>query len=186
MKIKAILNKIFDLVLNFLISFMIICLIIAMYSFINLKILNNKYTNFFGYTYFEILSGSMEKEISVGDYVFVKITKDVKENDIISFTFEDDVITHRVISIDGEKIITKGDNNNVSDDAITKNEIIGKVLFIGDSYGKYVDVFTEPIVFISFFVTIILFNIAFSKDNQSKERSVRNVENKKKQEENET
>ena len=63
MKIKAILNKIFDLVLNFLISFMIICLIIAMYSFINLKILNNKYTNFFGYTYFEILSGSMEKEI---------------------------------------------------------------------------------------------------------------------------
>lgn len=176
MKIKAILNKIFDSILNILIIFMVVCLIVAMYSFINLKVLNNKYTNFFGYTYFEILSGSMEKEIMVDDYVFVKITKDVKENDIVSFIYEDEVITHRIISMDDKKIITQGDNNNVEDEAITKNEIIGKVVFIGDSYGKYAKVFTEPIVFISFFVTIILFNIAFSSDKDKKERSVKNVE----------
>ena len=35
-------------------------------------------------------------------------------------------ITHRIIEIDGDKVVTKGDANNVPDAEISKNDIIGK------------------------------------------------------------
>ncbi len=65
-------------------------------------------------------------------------------------------------------IITKGDANNTEDAAITEEQVIGKVVFVGKEYGKYVKVITEPVVLISFFVTIILFNIALSSDKKER------------------
>lgn len=165
---KNIISKIFNCILNILIGLVFICLVFATYNFINLNILGNNYTNYFGYTYFEILTGSMKDAINVDDYVFVKITKDVKKDDVISFVVGGDVITHRVIE-DDDEIITKGDANNTVDEPITEEQVIGKVIYVGKEYGKYFKVITEPIVLISFFITIILFNIALASDK--KERS---------------
>ena len=104
----------------------------------------------------------MEDEIQVGDYVFVKITKDVEEKDIISFVDNEDVITHRIVKIDEDEIITKGDNNNATDEPINKNQVIGKVVYIGKSYGKFLNVVTNLYVFIPFFATILFFSLAMS------------------------
>lgn len=164
-----ILNKISNLIINVMIFIVFVLLIFAIYNFIQLNVLKNRYVNYFGYTYFEIQTGSMESVISKDDYVFVKITKDVKENDIISFFAENDIVTHRVVYIDSESVVTKGDANNAKDKSIGKNNVIGKVVYIGHKYGKYVKFIKEPAVFITFFITIILFNIALS--DSSGERS---------------
>ncbi len=156
------LNKISNILINLLIFVVSICLLLVIYNFFQINILKKSYTNYFGYTYFEILTGSMKEEIDIDDYVFVKITNDIKEGDIISFYYDSSVVTHRVIKMDEELIITKGDANNVNDAPIKKEDIIGKVVFIGRNYGKYIKVITEPIVFIPFFITIVLFNLAFS------------------------
>ena len=61
-------------------------------------ILKKDYVNVFGYTYFVVATGSMSGTIEVDDIIFVKITKSVKINDIITFKNKDgDIITHRLI-----------------------------------------------------------------------------------------
>lgn len=163
---KKVLNFIGNGLLNFLIVLVAICLIFASYNFIQINVLNKSYTNIFGYTYFEIISGSMENEININDYVFVKITNKVKKDDVISFIDKDVVVTHRVVEINDDELITKGDANNANDNPIKKNQIIGKVVFVGKGLGLIVKVITEPIVFISFFVTVLLFSAAFSDDKK--------------------
>ncbi|MBR4693534.1 MAG: signal peptidase I [Bacilli bacterium] len=136
--------------------------IIAIYGFINIKILKKDYVNLFGYTYFDIITGSMEDTINVHDMVFVKITEDVKEGDIISFKSEDMIITHRVYKVDDDLIITKGDANNTLDKPIKKDQVIGKVVKIGRRYGLVLKTLMTPIVLISLFATVVLFCIYFS------------------------
>ena len=73
----------------------------------------------------------MSGTVEVDDIIFVKITKDVKVNDVVTFKNKDgDIITHRLIKLDGSRYITKGDVNNVSDEAISKDQIIGKVSLV--------------------------------------------------------
>ena len=80
----------------------------------------------FNYYVFKVITGSMEDTIKVNDYIIVKKTKNVKVNDIVTFERDGVFITHRIIKIDGDKIITKGDANNAEDDPITKDMILGK------------------------------------------------------------
>lgn len=168
------LNKLFNVILNLLIIVVIFCLGIAAYTFIQVKVLNKDYANYFGYTYFHTISGSMEDSINVDDYVIVKITKNVGLGDIISFKADKMIVTHRIIEIDDEKIVTKGDANNSVDNPIDKNQVIGKVVYIGRNYGKVLKIISEPIVFISFFATIVLFNLVFY--DEKKERSEKDEE----------
>lgn len=177
---KIVLNKIFSIILNILIVFVVFCLVISVYNYVQLNVLNKKYANYFGYTYFNTISGSMEDTINIDDYVFVEITKDVEVDDIVTFCHEDMVITHRVIKMNEDELVTKGDANNIEDNPISKEQVIGKVIYIGRDFGKYIKLITEPIVFVSFFVTVLLFNFAFS--GSEKERSALNEKKILKQE----
>lgn len=167
---KAVLNKVFSILLNIMITIVVVCLIFAVYNFVQLEVLKKDYVNYFGYTYFSTISGSMEDTINIDDYVIVKITDDVKVDDIVTFKDDNMIITHRIVRVEEGKIVTKGDANNVEDKPISKEQVIGKVTYIARNIGKYIKVITEPIVFISFFITIFLFNFAFS--DSKKERSV--------------
>ena len=54
----------------------------------------------------------------------------IKKGDIITFRQDNNFITHRVIRIDDEKIITKGDSNTSEDKPINKNDVLGKIEII--------------------------------------------------------
>ena len=163
---KKAIDKILNILLDIVIFIVFVGFVIAIYSFVQVKILNKPYGNYFGYTYFQILTGSMEKEIKVDDIVVVKIGNDVKENDIVSYRNEDVIVTHRIVEIKDDEIVTKGDANNANDDPIKKENVIGKVVFVGRGFGKIKKVITEPIVFVSFIITIVLFGIYFMKDSR--------------------
>ncbi len=111
--------------------FLVLLVSLCIYTFVITDVLKKDYVNVFGYTYFVVASGSMSGTIEVDDIIFVKITKDVKNNDVITFKSDDgDIITHRLIGMKDGKYITKGDVNNVTDEAVSKNQIIGKVTLI--------------------------------------------------------
>lgn len=84
-------------------------------------------------------SGSMEPTFYRGDAViYKKITsiKDIEVGMVIAYQKDNKLITHRVIYISGDKINTKGDNNdNVDDYDIDFEEVVGivsyKVSYIG-------------------------------------------------------
>ncbi len=83
-----------------------------------------------------IATGSMEKEISVGDVAIIQKCKgnDVNVGDIIEYQMEGYTVIHRIIEKrqeNGEfRFVTKGDNNISPDNEIVReNQLIGKVIF---------------------------------------------------------
>lgn len=136
-------------------TILVLLVTLCIYTFIVTDIMKKDYVNVFGYTYFVVASGSMSGTIEVDDIIFVKITKNVKKNDIITFIDEDgNLITHRLLSKTGEKYITKGDVNNVQDDPITMDQIIGKVsLIVSPSF-----VLKSIAIFLIIFILLALVN----------------------------
>ena len=83
-----------------------------------------------------IATGSMEKELYVGDIAIIKKcnANDVNTGDIIQYQMEGYTVIHRIIEKkqkNGEfYFVTKGDNNNTPDQNEVKEEqLIGKVIF---------------------------------------------------------
>ncbi len=92
-----------------------------------------KSANLFGYQLYHVLSGSMMPTMDVGSLVIVQTMNpdDVRPNDII--TFKDDtgnITTHRVVSVQEDSYVTKGDANEVIDPFHVKyKDLLGKVVF---------------------------------------------------------
>ena len=84
----------------------------------------------------------------------------------VTFKVNDTIITHRVLTIAQDRILTKGDANNDNDNMITCKEVIGKVVFIGHEYGIYFKVLKTPVVFITAFISLVLFDLALSDDKK--------------------
>ena len=82
----------------------------------------------FGYGTAVVLSGSMEPNLNIDDLIFVKEQDSYEVNDIVVFQDGQSLTVHRLLSIDDKTAITKGDANNVADDPITPDRIIGKVI----------------------------------------------------------
>ena len=80
---------------------------------------------------FVVLTGSMEPGISPGDYITIrKVDKDKLEvNDIVTYKVNDVVVTHQIVKIDGDNVTTQGTANNVADNPISKDDILGKYVF---------------------------------------------------------
>lgn len=160
-KAKKIINKISTIILNILLVIVSILIIIGIYYLVQIKVLNNSYANIFGYTFFEVATGSMSNTIEIGDVVIVKITKEVKENEIIVYSEDNNFITHRLIKIDENgKFITKGDANNSEDKPIEETQILGKVIYIIPKIGILKRAILSPQVLILILTLIILLGMA--------------------------
>jgi len=82
----------------------------------------------FGYGCAVVLSGSMEPTLQIDDLIFVKAQDSFAVDDIVVFEDNGSLIVHRLQSIDEDYAITKGDANNVADDPIAAEQIIGCVV----------------------------------------------------------
>lgn len=107
---------------SILITLIVLILLLNVFSALKLS--------FFGYRLFQVQTGSMEPKIKVNDLIIIKKKNNYKKNDVVTFIDENNnYVTHRIIKINKNKIITKGDANNTEDMPINKNNIIGKVIF---------------------------------------------------------
>ena len=160
------LNKILKIIKNIIINLIIFVLgiiaIIAIWTSIQLNVQNKEYIDLFGYSFFSTKTGSMSPTIEKGDIVIVKIGEQVQKNDIITYKKDNSFITHRIIEIDGDSIIAKGDNNNTKDEPITKHAILGKVCFIINNVEIWKKVFSDISVIIPIVITVILLVILVS------------------------
>ena len=153
-----ILQKILEYLSKILIFELIVLCILA---FISTVVLHKDYVNIGGYTFFIVASGSMSGTVDVNDMVIVKITDDFQVGDIVTYQADGYFVTHRIISINKDQIITKGDSNNTEDDPIGRDKIIGKVVAI----FPFLAIFEilGAIILISIIVVVFNFEAIFRK-----------------------
>jgi len=168
-KKRGIYEKIINIMLDILIVIFGIFLLISIYNNVQIKILGNEYSSFFGYSTFEVQTGSMAETINPGDWIVVKITKNIKLDDIITYSQNGEFITHRVVETYKDGFITKGDANNSKDDAIDKSQVVGKVVKILPCFGIIRKTFFNPLVLITLILTMysigyVLRNVKKKKD----------------------
>ena len=114
----------------------------------------------FNYYIFNIMTGSMENKLHVNDYILVKKTNKVKVNDIITFEKDGSYITHRIVKITNNQIITKGDANNTTDDPITKDVVIGKYVCKLNVFGFIIK---NKYIIIAIVAILYIVNLIFNK-----------------------
>lgn len=171
-KITRIIAKVITTILS-IITFLL--MLLAAYNFFSIKILRKDYANIFGYTFFEVVSGSMTPEIEKWDLIVVKIDSEYEVGDIISYKSGDAFITHRIVEKNGDTYITKGDANNTIDNPINKDAIIGKVIKVHRNLAAWIKVFTTPRIMVGGTISILLliYTITlFKKDEANKLKEV--------------
>ena len=92
-----------------------------------------------------VLSGSMEPEISVGDLLIITEAQSYQVGDVVVFQDGRSSVTHRIVSISEDKVVTRGDANNTEDDPITLEQIKGKVVAVIPAVGHVVGLIKTPI-----------------------------------------
>ena len=68
---KKLLKAFFDLI----IIMIAIIVFLVLYNYFQITVCNKKYSNFFGYTFFQITTGSMKGTIEIQDVILVKISR---------------------------------------------------------------------------------------------------------------
>lgn len=165
-------EKLIKIILDITFIIVILLMMVAAYNYIQLNILKQEYNTFFGFSIFNISSGSMKETIQINDLIIVKEEENLKKGDIITFFQDDQIITHRIIEIlDDESFITKGDANNSKDSKVNKQNVIGKVIKILPKGGVWVNVFSDSKVIICIVITLIFIGLTLqSSEGDNKEK----------------
>ena len=107
-------------------------------------------TGFFGIGYAVVVSGSMEPNIHVGDLVIFQKhdTASYETGDIVVYerTNEDEtiLIIHRIVSVEGDTFVTRGDANQTNDVPITGDRIVGRMAVRLPYIGRLVGFVRKP------------------------------------------
>ena len=123
----------------------------------------------------------MEPAINTGDAVIVGpvVTGSIKPGDIITYKLGNNLITHRVLSINGNTLITKGDANEDPDpSAVQLSQVTSRYLFkipyvgylagfVRTRIGWFLAIILPSIVLIGFIVKDII-KEAFKNENHVK------------------
>lgn len=137
-----------------------------------------------GLQVFNVISGSMEPNYSVGDLIYVKdVDPDsIKVNDPITFVLNEDLIvaTHRVVAIDSEnrQFITKGDANQTEDaNPVHFNNVIGVPVFAIPLLG-YVSEYIQspPGMYVAIAFGVVLLAAVFLPDMLTKKNKKAEVQ----------
>lgn len=127
----------------------------------------------FGFEVYGVLTGSMEPKYPTGSLIYVKKidTSSLDVGDVISFKLSSSVIaTHRIVELVADEnnpsVIqyrTKGDANDTVDSSlVSKEDIIGKVVFCIPQMGYFMDYIQSPTgVFVTVMVSIGLVLLVF-------------------------
>jgi len=172
---RKLIEKAVNFLLNILIFIFGAILLISIYTGVQTKILGNDYADFFGYSIFEVQTGSMAEAIEAGDWIVVKQTKKVKLDDVITYKLDGEYITHRVMEVYNGTYITKGDANPAKDDPVDQTQIVGKVVKILPNFGFIRRTIFNPSVLITLIITLFLFNLAFTKTKEKDTKKVAKI-----------
>lgn len=152
----------------------ILILLVAfnVYNFVSIKLLHKELPKIFGYSVLEVVSGSMEPTIMVGDLIVIDTNcEEYQKGDIITFRdVNGSFVTHRIIEIGVDEMITKGDNNDSLDEAMSPATIVGKYVTRIPQLGSVMSSLKNPLVMALILAIgiIVCFLVSTDKDLKPK------------------
>lgn len=176
-KHKRITEKIVNIALDILIFIFGIILLISIYNNIQINILGNDYSSFFGRSIFEVQTGSMAGTIEAGDWIIVKYSDNIELDDIVTYKQDKEFVTHRVIEAYKGTYVTKGDANNTKDKPISKEQIVGKVVKVLPHFGLLKKTIFNPAILVAVIITLYCINLVFknNKKEVGESKAMKNV-----------
>ena len=112
-----------------------------------------------------VLTGSMEPTLGVNDLIVVKKADSFAVGDIVVYQTHGISVVHRIKSIDGETVVTRGDANNADDDPINLGDIKGKLVFSLPFAGLIIKFLRSPVgIIIIVALAVLLLELSFKKE----------------------
>jgi len=98
-----------------------------------------------GYFCAIIGSGSMEPTVSVNDLLLIKSETSYQTEDIITYVSpQGGLITHRVKEVLDYGYIAQGDANNIPDEEVSGQRVLGRMIFVIPRVGGVIDGILSP------------------------------------------
>jgi len=114
----------------------------------------------FGYSFYYVLTQSMEPEIMSGEMILGKYTdpEKLQVGDVITYvgetgTLKDKIITHKIIEINEDTFITQGVANDIPDPPIGADQILSRYIATIPVAGKLFSVINSKLGFVFLIVT---------------------------------
>lgn len=121
-----------------LLVFLILVLVVNLYTIISLIFLKKELPKVAGFAQIVVISGSMEPHIKAGDLLIIRQQQNYEKQDVVTYRNNGALITHRIIDIDQEQAILQGDANNVADPPVALDKIEGKTVLRIPGAGKFI------------------------------------------------
>ena len=147
-------DKVFKIIVDSI--FIILIVLLAVYFLLRIFGVANIY---------KVKTGSMEDGIHAGDYILIYKKNNYKVGDVITFEKDGYHVTHRIVKKNGNKVVTKGDANNIEDDEIDIKTVIGKVIYTG---GILNFIINYKFIIAGVLLILYLISCGFNKNKQSK------------------
>lgn len=149
----------------------IIIILFVIIFFINLNLwneTNTKISIFNKIGLAVVVSDSMEPVLSVNDLIVINKKDNYQVGDIIVYRFNNELIVHRIVKINQEQIVTKGDANKYEDNAISLDKVYGKLGFSIPYVGGIVNFFKTGYGIFSV-IALVVFMFIYSYMSEQKE-----------------
>jgi len=162
-KLSSLLKKVSEFIV-------ILCIIIFLINLILWDTSNSKISIFNKVGVAIVVSDSMEPVLSVNDLIMTKKQESYSVGDIIVYKSNNELIIHRIVRVDQEKIVTKGDANDYEDKPINLNKVCGKLNFSIPNVGAIVSFFKSKYGIFSV-ITLVICMFIYSCNDELKKMS---------------
>ena len=130
----------------------------------------------FGYGGAVVLSGSMEPAIKVDELIIVKTANSYEPGDVVVYQNGTILVVHRIMAMDGETVITRGDANNTNDDPVELSQVKGKVIAHIPHVGKAVRLLKTPLATVLLIAAAVLtVELPYQKDKEKKQEELERI-----------
>jgi signal peptidase I, archaeal type len=123
-----------------------------------------------------VLSGSMEPALSVDDVIVVHRESAYHVGDVVVYGHDGSPVVHRIVSVSGNRITTRGDANNADDEPILLSDISGRVVFRIPGAGAAVEFIRSPLgVLMVLGAAIVLLELSFRSERRQSQRDIEKI-----------
>ena len=142
---KVITSAVSRLLLTTLTSILLLALCLNLSTLWSVRAIRRGEVVTSGYFSAIIGSGSMEPTVAVNDLLLVQGCATYLVDDVITYLSpRGSLVTHRIKELTEHGYITKGDANNIADDEIFRQSVLGRAIFVLPAVGGVIDGVLSP------------------------------------------